>query len=168
MVSANPGYGWNFEPLRKPRRAVREDYFRFRLLLEPALILEPSFVADPGLLKQAREEQLALLDTLDAEFDISHLYEANERFHGMFIAFCQNRFIVKALSYEGPVPRLPEYRHYQDRQRIRTACQEHIAIIDAILAGDPQIASDLMRAHIAAAQQAGSVSNVPPPQPGTS
>ncbi|MEM9340248.1 MAG: T9SS type A sorting domain-containing protein, partial [Bacteroidota bacterium] len=35
-----------------------------------------------------------------------------------------------------PSARMNEYQHYKDRPRIRAACEEHIAIIDAVQAGE--------------------------------
>lgn len=155
VARPNPGYGWQFTPLRKSREADEADYFRFRLLLEPALFLEPTFRADPDRLAAARREQVEVIEALDAEFDIARVYEANERVHRMLAGFSGNRFIISALDHYEPTDRLIEYRRYQDRPRIRTACEEHVAILDAVGRGDLAGASTLMRRHIETAKRTG-------------
>ncbi|MEM1079364.1 MAG: GntR family transcriptional regulator [Pseudomonadota bacterium] len=154
IMRQNPGYGWQFAPLLKSRQADAEDLFRFRLLLEPAVFLEPGYTADPEVLSDLKIEQTALLESLTAEFDLGRIYAANNRLHDTLTSFCGNRFLIAALDLEDPEAQINEYRHYQDRARIRSALTEHIAILDAVQAGALKRASQLMRKHISMAQKA--------------
>ncbi|MEQ8400499.1 MAG: FCD domain-containing protein [Roseovarius sp.] len=98
---------------------------------------------------------MALRQSLASDFDVALIYEANDRVHDTLISYCGNRFILNALDFHEPSGRMNEYRHYQDRARIRTACDEHIAIIDAVAAGEMPHAAELMRQHILRASEAG-------------
>lgn len=155
LMRQNPGYGWQFAPLLKSRQADSEDLFRFRLLVEPAAFLEPGYKADPEVLLDVRNQQIDLLSKLDEQFDPAETYEANDRLHDVLVSFCGNRFLINALDFNDPSARMNEYQHYKDRPRIRAACEEHIAIIDAVQAGELVRASELMRQHISSAKRAG-------------
>lgn len=152
FMRPNPGYGWVFVPLKKSREADTEDMHRFRLVLEPALLLEPAFEADSGQIAMMRAKQVALIEKLGTDFDVAEVFEANEELHVNLTSYCGSRYFINALDFPTPSGRLDEYRHYQDRERIRQACEEHIAILDAVSAGEMQRASNLMREHILSAQ----------------
>ncbi|WP_170336127.1 GntR family transcriptional regulator [Ruegeria arenilitoris] len=154
LVRQNPGYGWQVTPLAKSREAEAEDMFRFRLLLEPAVFLEPGYTVDSERIAELRLEQTHLIDTIMTDFDLTLVYESNIRLHGTLISFCRNRFFIRALDSDEPAGRIKEYQNYQNKVRTLQACHEHVAILDAVDAGDLDRASDLMRAHILSAKEA--------------
>lgn len=152
LIAKSHEGAWAFSPSLKTKEDDDADMYRFRLLLEPASLVQPGFKIDPDLINRLRLEQRNLIASLDANFDVDQVFENNERLHGALIIASGNRFIINALNGYEPVGRMFEYRHYQNRERIRVACDEHIAILDAVAKGDLILASDLMRRHILAAQ----------------
>ncbi|MBK0329033.1 GntR family transcriptional regulator [Rhodobacteraceae bacterium F11138] len=148
FLRASPGYGWLFAPLQKTREDDDQDMDRFRLILEPAMLLEPGFVANLDEIADMRRQQEAIIGKLGHNFDVAEVFEANDRLHTALAKYCRNRFFINAMDFHDPSGRVTEYLHYQDRTRIRTACEEHIAILDAIASGEMQRASTLMYGHI--------------------
>jgi DNA-binding GntR family transcriptional regulator len=76
-------------------------------------------------------------------------YYKNERLHRAVYAASGNHFLAEqAVALNR---RLAPFRRLRlrVRNRIRTSCDEHAAIVAAISAGDPAAASELMRAHVA-------------------
>ncbi|MCX7561899.1 GntR family transcriptional regulator [Sulfitobacter sp. F26204] len=154
FMRQNPGYGWVFVPLQKSREADTRDMYRFRLVLEPAALLEPDYTADLAKIAAMRIRQTRLIESLESDFDVAEVFEANEELHHNLTTFSGNRYFVNALEYHDPSGRLEEYRHYQDRKRIRKACEEHIKVLDAVAAGNMNDAAELLRQHIISAQNA--------------
>ena len=60
MVERKPGYGWRF--LHEPRdQRLRDESYRFRLLIEPMVMLEPGFQLDPGWIAEMRARHVESL-----------------------------------------------------------------------------------------------------------
>jgi len=81
------------------------------------------------------------------------LFEADAEFHEAIGEFCGNRFIAQAIRLQTRLRRLSEYENYNDRERLRDSCLEHIAILDAMEAADFSRAAELLHRHIAVSQE---------------
>lgn len=81
--------------------------------------------------------------------DPNAYYEVNRVFHEKLYAGAHNGYLED--STRNLRNRLSSYRRFQLRRpgRIARSQAEHGAVVEAILAGDPEAAADAMRAHIA-------------------
>ena len=83
------------------------------------------------------------------------LFEANSGFHEVLAGMSGNRFILQSLRRANQLRRLVEYRHAASgREARRVQIVEHLAILDAIEAGNMAKAATLMRQHLEGARQA--------------
>ncbi|MGH7105759.1 MAG: FCD domain-containing protein [Acetobacteraceae bacterium] len=146
VVERGPSVTWVVQPLLDSAEAVLESY-RLRLLLEPAGLLEPTFKCDPRKLAKSREQHEALLRKGASAISRSEFYETNTAFHEMLAAMTGNRFLLQIVRRQNRLRRLMEYsaRHID---RLTESCQEHMAIIDALAAGDRDWAAHLLQHHL--------------------
>lgn len=80
--------------------------------------------------------------------DTDSYYYENERFHQAIYAASQNGFVAEqAIALQ---KRLASYRRLQlrVRNRMMSSFAEHEAIVQAILAGDEELASQRLRGHV--------------------
>lgn len=152
VIERAAGRGYVFGPVLNDARAYDESY-RFRLLVEPAAVLEPGFRTDPSRMKSLRERHNALLAAGVDTVPIAELFAADADFHEAIGAFCGNRFLAHAIRLQTRLRRLSEYENYNDRARLSESCREHLAILDALEAGDLPHAAGLLRAHIVVSQE---------------
>lgn len=75
-------------------------------------------------------------------------YRRNERFHLAIYAASHNGFLIEEAT--ALHRRLSAYRRLQlrVRDRLRSSYSEHSAIVDAIFAGEGEVAADLLRKHV--------------------
>jgi DNA-binding GntR family transcriptional regulator len=80
--------------------------------------------------------------------DADAYYYANERFHNVIYDACRNTFLAEQARQLHD--RLKPYRRLQlrARSRVTTSLAEHEAIVEAIGAGDGDLAERLLRDHI--------------------
>lgn len=142
-----PGHGWAFTEVMTSSVAYADSY-RYRILVEPAAILEPTFHIDEAGLKQCRQEQQALVDGEVHHVSPAQIFDANTRLHETIAACCGNAFILDSLRRINRVRRLMEYRKAVDRQQALRRCEEHLVLIDLLLAGQLEKASTMMRTHL--------------------
>jgi DNA-binding GntR family transcriptional regulator len=153
IVERARGYGWRFLPTLDSERANLESY-RYRMLIEPAGLREPTFKAHIGRLRQCRDEHTDLLSKVrDGRRLQSDLFELNASFHELLAEFSGNRFILQSVQQQNRLRRLLEYASLHDPGRIRQSCEEHIAILDSIEAGDADWAATLLERHLSQASQ---------------
>ena len=152
IIERAPGRGYLFGPVLNDAQAYEESY-RFRLLVEPAAVLEPGFRPEPKRMKQLRARHRELLEAGIETLPMTELFEADAEFHEAIGDFCGNRFLAHAIRLQTRLRRLSEYENYNDRDRLRDSCREHLAILDAFDAGDFEHAADLLRRHIAVSQE---------------
>jgi DNA-binding GntR family transcriptional regulator len=83
-----------------------------------------------------------------AEGDADAYYYENERFHNAIYWASHNQFLAQTTRQLHL--RLKPYRRLQLRVRNRVAAsvQEHAAIVDAIIAGDPEQAQKALQEHV--------------------
>ena len=141
------GHGWAFTEVMTSSVAYADSY-RYRILVEPAAILEPTFRIDEAGLKQCRQEQQALVNGEVHHVSPAQIFDANTRLHETIAACCGNTFILDSLRRINRVRRLMEYRKAVDRQQALRRCEEHLVLIDLLLAGQLEKASTMMRTHL--------------------
>jgi DNA-binding GntR family transcriptional regulator len=81
--------------------------------------------------------------------DPDEYYRRNERFHLALYSASHNGFLIEtASSFQR---RLRAYRRLQlrVRDRVHTSFSEHTSILEAIIAGDGDLAADVLRKHVA-------------------
>jgi len=98
-----------------------------------------------------RQELLEAHDACEEAHDSGDpdaYYHKNERFHLAIYAASHNIFLIEEAA--ALHRRLSAYRRLQVRvrNRMRTSFLEHSAIVEAIIAGDGDLAADLLRKHI--------------------
>lgn len=68
--------------------------------------------------------------------------------HEAIIECCQNSFFIDALKRLDRLRRLIDYRQMLDRKSARKRCQEHLELLDLILAGKNAEAARFMAQHL--------------------
>ena len=147
VIERAPGRGYLFGPVLNDAQAYEESY-RFRLLVEPAAVLEPGFRPDPKRMRRLRKRHEELLAAGIETLPMAELFEADAEFHEAIGDFCGNRFLAHAIRLQTRLRRLSEYENYSDRARLSDSCREHLAILDALEAGETERAARLLRRHI--------------------
>lgn len=142
-----PGHGWLFGSTLNSGEAYARAY-QFRAVIESQAILQPAFRIDPDVLRAARQEQQELLDGAMFTLPRTRLFEINANFHETIVSWSNNSFFLDALRRINRLRRLMEYRVGGGRGRLKDQCEEHIALLDMLAAGQKQEAADFLRAHI--------------------
>lgn len=147
MVERKPGYGWRF--LHAPRdKRLREESYRFRLIVEPMCLLEPEFRLEPGWIAEMRERHRAYLQSPWRESSSIAFYEMNAAFHEGLAAATGNRYLHSAIRRQNQLRRLSNYDWGLGFERVQVNCTEHLAMLDHLEAGENEVASALMRSHL--------------------
>jgi DNA-binding GntR family transcriptional regulator len=151
MVVRKPGYGWLFVPSVLDD-AVREESYRFRLVVEPAALAEPGFRLDPAFAADMRARHGAVLtEPWDAAAAV-RFFEMNAAFHEGLAACSGNRFLLAAVRRQNQLRRLSNYRWGYGTERVAVSVREHLEILDRLEADDREVAAALMRRHLTRAR----------------
>jgi DNA-binding GntR family transcriptional regulator len=151
MVVRKRGYGWLFVPSVLDD-AVREESYRFRLVVEPAALAEPGFRLDPAFAADMRARHGAVLaEPWDAASAV-RFFEMNAAFHEGLAACSGNRFLLAAVRRQNQLRRLSNYRWGYGTERVAVSCREHLEILDRLEADDREVAAALMRRHLTGAR----------------
>ena len=162
MVERKPGYGWRF--LHEPRdQRLREESYRFRLIIEPMAMLEPGFHLDPGWIAEMRARHAETLRQPWRESSSVAFYEMNADFHEGLAAATGNRYFHSAVRRQNQLRRLSNYDWDHGFERVQVNCTEHLGMLDHLEAGENEVASALMRSHLLRASKLR-----PPAKPGKS
>lgn len=148
LLDRNSGRGWSFLPTLDSGSALRSSY-DFRQTIEPAGLLLDTFKVDTGALERSRLHHLYLeahprIDTVDRR----QLFDTDAQFHEMVAGFSGNAFFLQAVQQQNRLRRLLEFAGYGNRRRVRDWCREHLAIIEAVAAGETVRAGGIMRRHL--------------------
>ncbi len=147
------GHGWCFQTMIDSLQAYEESYV-YRSAIEPTGLLGGAFKADPIELASLRRQQQFIADGGYVSMTAIELFEANSEFHETLAKWSGNRFILQGVRRTDQLRRLVEYRQAtKERTPRRTQAQEHLAILNAILAHDQLVAATLMRAHLDGARK---------------
>jgi DNA-binding GntR family transcriptional regulator len=83
----------------------------------------------------------------------AQLFNTDAAFHEMFVEFSGNVFFLQSVQQQNRLRRLLEFGGYFTSRRVRSWCQEHLSIIQAVRANDLANAADLMRQHLSRAYE---------------
>ena len=146
-IERRPGHGWEFDSTLNTGEAYEKSY-QFRAVIESQAILQPTFAFDPAALAVARRQQQELLDGAMFTLPRTRLFDINSTFHETIVSWSNNSFFLDALRRINRLRRLMEYRVGGKRGRLKSQCEEHLAILDLIEARAREEAADFMYAHI--------------------
>lgn len=154
LAERRRGHGWQFMPMIDSVEADRESY-EFRMAIEPAGLRSSSFKADPRWLEKARGEHERMIAGGIREVSGAEFFELNAEFHEMLARFSGNRYILEAVRKQNRLRRAAEYESFPFSERMLRSCREHLAILDALLGGDRELAANLMIHHLAVSRKGG-------------
>ncbi len=150
LVEIRPQHGTFVAPIRPD--AIREAWLA-REVIEPRIAAECAERIDTELRQQLGENldgQIAAL----AAGDLSDFYELDERLHALlFKAAGASRMLHFVDAIRAPLDRLRRLALPADDRADETLA-EHRRIIDAIIAGDADLAAAAMRSHTRQVKQA--------------
>jgi len=156
LVERRRGHGWSFCPALDTPEAIQESY-RYRMLVECGGLRDPGFTVDREALEVARAEHqefMALNRRQGRAVMPSEFYRMNASFHEMLARFSRNRFIVQAVRQQNQLRRLEEYATFVGRPIDPIhSCEEHVGIMDALLAGELEWAASLLQRHLSIASR---------------
>ncbi|KQO00509.1 hypothetical protein ASF01_06075 [Stenotrophomonas sp. Leaf70] len=148
LLVRRKGHGWGFQPTLDSDQAKYESY-RFRLMVECGGLREKTFRADGETLEQSRQAHLDFLGLDPVEQTSSLFFDINAHFHEMLAGFSGNRFVLESVRHHNQLRRVEEYRrHVHNPVNLSGPCQEHLAILQAVEAGDAELAALLMHQHL--------------------
>lgn len=142
------GHGWGFAEALDSMAAIRDSY-HFRMVIECGAMREPGFRPDPVELRRLREAHVAAVEGM-AKLDSRAWFAINSRFHEAIATWSGNRFFVEASRRQTALRRLSEYRAFPNiaREGVERSSAEHLAILDAIAAGDYAWGATLLQRHL--------------------
>ncbi len=167
IVERSLGQRWVFLPALDSLRS-QEDSHRFRLVLEPAVFSQPGFALDSRRARDLRGALDELILQGPAALDMKRVLETDIAFHEAMGDASGNRFLADAIRRQSRLRRLAMSSMQVPPPRLIESCREHLAILDAVEAGDLAKAAEQMRGHLAASLRArpGFVNRGAPPMLG--
>lgn len=79
------------------------------------------------------------------------IFNTDASFHESLAEWSGNVFVLQAIQQQNRLRRLLEFGSYQNRQRVREWCEEHVAILDAVRDGRMAAAAEIMWQHLQSA-----------------
>ena len=146
-IERSPGHGWRFLPILTSPETYDQGY-RFRILIESAALMEPGFKVDEAALRRCLVEQQELIDGAVEWASPAQLFDANTRLHETIAGFSGNVFILESLKRINRLRRLMEYKKVVDREAAARRCKEHKVLIELLLNGQREAATDFIRLHL--------------------
>jgi DNA-binding GntR family transcriptional regulator len=137
---------------RVSARSIR-DLFEFRALLEPAAVRQATqaAAADPGLHREFAAMRDAFAGTLAQPPSTARsrsFYELADRFDWAVVGATRNEHLRRTIAELRPhTARLRNLSHL-DPQRVEVSVAEHLAVCDALLAGDADTAATALAGHL--------------------
>ncbi|UDL91884.1 GntR family transcriptional regulator [Mesorhizobium sp. PAMC28654] len=152
-----PGHGWRFAESLVGDDAQRESY-EFRIVVECAALRSPMFRADLQQLAQVRRAHERILSTVLEGRPLTggdEWFRINASFHEGLAACSGNRFLADAVRQQNNLRRLQESAGFDQlpTERLERSCREHLAILDAVEAGEIEWAEALLRQHLRQASE---------------
>ncbi len=153
LVEEKLGRGWIFSESLKSEAMILESY-NFRKMLLSECLKEETFQFDKVAADKCRREHLALLEEKECP-ETSKIADVNARFHETIAGFSGNRFMLNSIQRQNRIRRFLEYSvSWEDSaERLKTVCNEHMKILDAIELGDMKRASHLMWGYLDTVQE---------------
>nr|WP_295741214.1 GntR family transcriptional regulator [uncultured Acidocella sp.] len=138
---------WEFNPFLLTQEAYQASY-TYRLAIEPQIPLLPSFSLRRDLIRSCRDEHLRLLSLPASERTGRVAFKVDAGFHETIATCGGNPFFLAGVVQHNRLRQLLEYRQMPDNERLLKWLQEHLDIMDALIGGTQQEASELMRIHL--------------------
>jgi DNA-binding GntR family transcriptional regulator len=157
LAARLPGHGWRFADSLVGADAYRESY-EFRIAVECAALRSPHFKADSERLLPVRRAHERVLAESRGPTSGDEWFRINAAFHENLAACSGNRFLTDAVRQQNNLRRMQESAGYEElpAERIEQSCQEHLAILDAVEAGEIEWAEALLRQHLRQASEIAS------------
>lgn len=154
LVQRLPGHGWRFADSLVGEDAYRESY-EFRIAVECAALRSPRFRADPQQLALLRRAHERVVAESRGTTGGDEWFRINAAFHETLAACSGNRFLTEAVRQQNNLRRMQESAGFDElpTERIEQSCLEHLAILDAIEAGEMEWAEALLRQHLRQASE---------------
>ena len=149
LVERKAGNGWTFIPLLGSLRAQAESY-KFRRAVEPAVVLQDTFELDHEWAKQTRARHMAFRRRPWRDFRAIEFYDMNSDFHEQLARCSGNRYLLDAVRRQIQLRSFLNYHWHYGPARVLASIDEHMAILDAVEAGDNQLAANTMIEHLTA------------------
>jgi DNA-binding GntR family transcriptional regulator len=138
-----------FRPVA-PDVSVMLDIYEVRAALEVAAIRRPSQLGmahDREMLESLRADWLELADDTEREPDPGFV-AVDESFHVALAEAAGNQVLVDQLRLLNDRIRVVRMQDFMVEGRIASTIAEHLTILDALLAGEPALAEQLLSEHI--------------------
>ena len=149
LAERRTGHGWRFAETLDNPAAINASY-GFRVIVECGAVRDPGFRPDLGQLAELRAQQQRLHDTPVHRIAGAEWFEANANFHATVVGWAHNRFLSEAITRQNSLRRMTEVVEFTElsADRIRKAARDHLAILDAIEAGDTEAAAQILDRHL--------------------
>jgi DNA-binding GntR family transcriptional regulator len=152
ILERRDGHGWRFLPTLDSE-PLHDESYRYRLLIEPAALLEPGYELEPKEAHAIRDAHVRALQSRFRGMTSVAFYDLNAAFHEFATRCSGNRFLHQAVVQQNRLRRFFSYHWTYGHDRMRTSCEEHLAILDTLIAGDREQAATLMRLHLLGASR---------------
>jgi DNA-binding GntR family transcriptional regulator len=154
LVTRQPGHGWRFVDSLDDDDAVTESY-AFRIAIECQALAQPRYRVDTARFAELRAAHLKVLAADRDTLDEREWFRVNAAFHEAIVAGAGNRFFDQAIAQQNNLRRIQERDEFRrlTPDRVVQSCCEHLAILQAIEAGNRRLAAALLRHHLAQAAE---------------
>jgi DNA-binding GntR family transcriptional regulator len=130
----------------------RDEIFQLRAMLEVPAVAGLARDHVVGAHEARLRELAAGIVRAEASKDIDGYFELDRTFHLELLALAGNPRLTAIVEELRDQTRRYATRELAESGALTTAAKEHIAILDAVLAGDAGRAGDLMRGHLGNAE----------------
>jgi DNA-binding GntR family transcriptional regulator len=137
--------GGGLRPSMPNVRAMSQLY-EVRIAIEELNVRRAATTGDRAALAAVRADWLALGE--QAALQGPDFVYADEGFHRRLAEAGGNEFAVRVLGDVNDRIRLMRIHDFTTEDRVRATISEHLEIVEAALAGDPDAAASFMRAHV--------------------
>ncbi|MEU5957200.1 GntR family transcriptional regulator [Streptomyces sp. NPDC047525] len=124
-----------------------DEYKHIRALIEIPTTAELATSADPAALEALRPAAQAIV-TAAADGDLIAYVEADIRFHLGLLALCGNDHLVEVVGDLRKRSRLYGLQALVDAGRLEASAEEHLEILDALIARDEEAVRAVMTRHL--------------------
>lgn len=150
LVFRQRGHGWRFVDSLDTEPAIADSY-AFRIVVECGALRQADYEVEVGQLRALRQAHLALLAKPAEQVSKEEWFRINATFHEALGQWSRNRFFLRAIQQQNSLRRMHQYADFGKLRprEIRQSCEEHLAILDALEAGDRARAERHLRDHLA-------------------